>query len=84
MLTGQVYSMGRAGPWAGEDALSAPRLAHIKVSAFSADLRKWALSYRIMRGHKIIVLRQLEDPAPGLMGGARKPYLYFKKKHLPS
>lgn len=80
----RLNSMGRAGPEAGEDALSAPRLAHTKVSGLSTDLHTWAISYRIMRAHKTIHLHQLEDPAPGLVRGARKPYLYFKMKHRPS
>lgn len=38
---------------------------------------------RVMRGHKITVLHQLEDPAPAVLEVARKPYIYSKKKHPP-
>lgn len=38
---------------------------------------------RVMRGHKITVLHQLEDLALAVLEVARQPYTYSKKKHLP-
>lgn len=38
---------------------------------------------RVMRGHKITVLHQPEDPAPAVLEVERKYFIYSKKKHLP-